>query len=162
MKTSLMTVALALAPLVAAAQAQPAENPFAPPGLKAATPELPAPGSITPPPPSPVKIEEPVVEERVRVTRIGTINGQHIFKGNGGATTYLFESKKDVKIARKPVTAAMEAQPEAMPSVAGASPSDRPNLPSMVGTRTPPPSSAGRSAPVAPPKPAPAKPAASK
>lgn len=153
MKTSLFTLALALAPMLAAAQALPADNPFAPPGQKAATPEAPAPGNITPPPPSPVKIEEPVVEERVPVSRIGTINGQHIFKGKGASTTYLFESQKDVKLSRKAVTDAMEKQEPEAPSAPGASSTDRPNLPSMVGTRTPAPT-ASRAAPTPPPKPA--------
>ncbi len=72
------------------------------------------------------------IEQEVPVTRLGTVNGQVIYRGTG---VYLFEKEGKQKLVRKP---SLRTEPSAglPPPVPGA-PSSTANLPSMVGRPAP-------------------------
>lgn len=105
------------------------------PGAVAAPPVV-----VAPPPsakPTPQAADE--VVETVPAKRMGKVNGHWVFRGDDN--TYMFEPTKEMKVVRKPSLA-----PTA-PAVAATGGSDvaplvpeekRPNLPSAVGTATPP------------------------
>lgn len=89
---------------------------------------LPAPGMPVPGagalPPMPSQPSE--VVETVPARRVGKVNGEYLYKGEG-ATAYLFESTKKSPVVRKPETPAMTQARLQAAALA-------PNLPSAVGS----------------------------
>ncbi len=113
-----------------AAGMPPAPQQVIPPGFQQASPSpmQGMPGM----PPMPVTEE---VEE-VSATRIGTVNGVHVYRGQN---TYVFESSKTKKVSRKavpPSVAQNAAQAAAQAGQAAGIPPS-PALPSMVGRTAP-------------------------
>ncbi len=136
---SLTTLAaLATSSLVAAQSAAP--NPFARPTAAPTAPAPATPGALPAiPPPGLAPAGAPLLggpgvelsdvaepAEEVPATRIGTVNGQVIYRGNG---TYLFEKAGKTPVARKPV-ASTTPIPGTLPLTM---PSPTTGLPSLVG-----------------------------
>lgn len=94
---------------------------------------------VAPPSAKPTTPAADEVVESVPAKRMGKVNGHWVFRGDDN--TYMFEPTKEMKVVRKPSLA------QTAPAVAAAGGSDvaplvpeekRPNLPSAVGTATPP------------------------
>jgi hypothetical protein len=124
----ILTLALALSPLVVLAQSN-TQLLFSPPGTPAAVapagapgipgapqdpaqpslpgqPAAPWAGASAPLPPLPSKPVIPEIEETVPAARIGKVNGQYIYRG---VDTYVFEPTRARKVTRTPSTPAMLA-----------------------------------------------------
>lgn len=83
-------------------------------------------------PGAPMAAGPETTEEEVSASRIGKVNGMHIYRGQN---TYMFESSKNRKVVRRLIPTTASAM---TPPGAAAKPAEKtPNLPSMVGRPAP-------------------------
>ena len=108
---------------------QPGAYPPPPPGVYSPNSGMPGapglPGAAAPSGPE-------TTEEEVSASRIGKVNGMHIYRGQN---TYMFESSKNRKVVRRLIPVTSSAMPA---SSSATNPAEKPqNLPSMVGRPAP-------------------------
>lgn len=133
-------LALALLPSLAAAQTS---SPFSRPTAARPAPAVIESPTLTPaaaaqvavpPAPSPTDLPPLAIVEEVPVSRIGKVNGMHIFRGTGSASTYLFEKTDKLPLEKVPVTAAQQAAQQAAQETQASEPQGSAKSPLPIGS----------------------------